>query len=43
MLTRRAFLMRTSTVGAGLAVGLPTRANPGPTCPWSRRPPTSTT
>jgi len=33
MLTRRAFLVRTSTVGAGLAVGLPTRANPGADVP----------
>ena len=29
MLTRRGFLLRSGTVGAGLAVGLPTRANPG--------------
>lgn len=29
MPTRRHFLLRTSTIGAGLAFGLPTRANPG--------------
>ncbi|HEX3151454.1 MAG TPA: prenyltransferase/squalene oxidase repeat-containing protein [Gemmataceae bacterium] len=29
MLNRRHFLLRTGAVGAGLAVGLPTRANPG--------------
>lgn len=33
MLTRRGFLLRTGSLGAGLAVGLPTRANPGADVP----------
>jgi hypothetical protein len=33
MLTRRGFLLRTGTAGAGLAIGLPTRANPGADLP----------
>jgi Prenyltransferase and squalene oxidase repeat len=33
MLSRRRFLLRTGSVGAGLAVGVPTRANPGADVP----------
>jgi len=33
MFSRRAFLLRSGSLGAGLAVGLPTRANPGADTP----------